>query len=261
MCSSTALKVSAKFDQKPSYADNVADQLRDEVGIEVEVEPTGDQEIQDLQNLDKQALVEMLMRAKGALGGKVPSPPATPSTPAAGSNSGVPVAVQAPSYPYLKYSLPPLRPMPNPGPRSTNESSSAVKNDESNKENKNPSWDTQQNSNNNNSTWEAPANTTTSNDQWNVSGGSGWDGQANGQDPITRQHSQGPVIQTLPNDDPTNDTIPPRPAPPPPDEWAQPIDTTQQQDTVDNWDKGYEGNTGGNGWNTSSSGTQGVTSW
>ena len=88
----------------------IIDQLPDEIGIEVDVEPTGDQEIQDLQILDKQSLIEMLMRAKSALGGKVPSPPLVPSIPLAGSDMSLPVAVDAPSYSYLKYSLPPLRP-------------------------------------------------------------------------------------------------------------------------------------------------------
>ena len=82
------------------------------MGIAIDVEPTGDQEIQEYQNLDKQELINLLMRAKSALGGKVPSPVMTPST-AVESDTGIPKAVDAPNYPYLKYSLPPLRPVPN----------------------------------------------------------------------------------------------------------------------------------------------------
>jgi len=82
------------------------------VGIEIDVEPSGDQEIQEYQNLDKQELINLLMRAKSALGGRVPSPPMTPSTPAE-SDTGVPRAVDVPSRPYSKYNLPPLRPIPN----------------------------------------------------------------------------------------------------------------------------------------------------
>lgn len=82
------------------------------MGIEIDVEPSGDQEIQEYHNLDKQELINLLMRAKSALGGRVPSPPMTPSTPAE-SDTGVPKVVDAPSRPYLKYSLPPLRPIPN----------------------------------------------------------------------------------------------------------------------------------------------------
>ncbi|KAK5070608.1 hypothetical protein LTR64_000281 [Lithohypha guttulata] len=86
------------------------EQLVDEIGIEVDVEPSGDQEVRDLQDLDKQALIEMLLRAKGALGGRVPSPPLPPCMPASGSDTSLPVAIDAPKYNYLKYSLPPLRP-------------------------------------------------------------------------------------------------------------------------------------------------------
>lgn len=93
-----------------SRANNLAEQLLNEIGITVDVEPSSDQEIRNLQDLDKQALIEMLIRAKGALGGKVPSPPPTPSTPASGSDVSLPVAVDAPKHNYLRYSLPPSRP-------------------------------------------------------------------------------------------------------------------------------------------------------
>lgn len=91
-------------------ANGNTEQLLNEIGIVVDVEPSSDQEVRSLQDMDKQALIEMLIRAKGALGGKVPSPPATPSTPASGSEVSLPVAVDAPKYNYLKYSLPPSRP-------------------------------------------------------------------------------------------------------------------------------------------------------
>lgn len=50
------------------------------------------------------------MRAKSALGGKVPSPPATPTLSADSNEPSAPVAVDAPKHNFLRYCLPPLRP-------------------------------------------------------------------------------------------------------------------------------------------------------
>ncbi len=139
-----------------------------EVGIEVDMEPSGDQEIQAYQNFDKRELINLLMRAKSALGGKVPSPPMIPSAPTEGSEAGVPKAVDAPSYPYLKYSLPPLRPMPNGNQRCVESDVTATpKAEEANKEN-NGSWNTTDEDSNGMKT-----NGVTNNDSRGVVGGSG----------------------------------------------------------------------------------------
>ena len=139
--------------------------MPDEIGIEVDVEPTGDQEIQDLQNLDKQSLIEMLMRAKSALGGKVPSPPLVPSNPLANSDVSLPMAVDAPSYSYLKYSLPPLRPSniksdrPSPaGSVSSGRQGSAGKENGQQGQQYNSDWNAPVNNNNNNDWGTQPPN-------------------------------------------------------------------------------------------------------
>lgn len=155
------------------------EQLLDETGIEVDVEPSSSQEVTELQNLDKHTLVEMLMRAKSALGGKVPSPPATPVT-AAGSEDGIPVAVPAPSYPYLKYSLPPLRPMTaNTNRKAPDQAQTSQK---SQSKEKNASWGNTKSTAANNISGDAwgITNTNTDNNQnWDSGGGGGggnWDG-------------------------------------------------------------------------------------
>lgn len=146
--------------------------MRDEVGIEVDIEPSGDQEIQEYQNLDKQQLIDMVMRAKSLLGGRIPSPTKTISTPAEGSDISLPKAVDAPVYPYLKYNLPALRPSKShkqqgPGSEATN----AVKVDDSNKENE-TNWNTP---NENSNDWNI--NGQTNQNTWGIGGGgSGWDG-------------------------------------------------------------------------------------
>lgn len=105
----------------PEYIDNLdepyarfvfkyrtKEQIKNETGIEVDVEPTGDQEVNDLANLDKAELIQLVLRAKGALGGTIPSPPPKASTPASiRSLEQVPVA--PPEFEFLKYKLPPAR--------------------------------------------------------------------------------------------------------------------------------------------------------
>lgn len=111
------------------------------------------------------------MRAKSALGGKVPSPPLTPSTPADSSDAGVPKALDAPSYPYLKYSLPPLRPVPNGNKHQMHSDTSfAPKIEDANKEN-DANWNTGGTAANNNNDW---SNTGPANDNsWNAGTGGG----------------------------------------------------------------------------------------
>lgn len=147
-----------------------------ETGIKIDVEPTGDMEVQELQNMDKQALVEMLMRAKSALGGKVPSPPATPALSTDSSEAKVPVAVDAPKYSFLKYSLPPLRPnLVNSArkPSSTGSKDSG-------------GWDNQ--NNNGGNSWDNNETNNTKGNDWN-GGGGGWDGASAAKG---KSHSAGP---------------------------------------------------------------------
>lgn len=51
------------------------EELKNDVGIEVDTEPSGNEEVQAFQEMEKDELIRMLLRAQGALGGKIPSPP------------------------------------------------------------------------------------------------------------------------------------------------------------------------------------------
>ncbi|RVX68024.1 hypothetical protein B0A52_08435 [Exophiala mesophila] len=90
------------------------EQMKNEVGIEIDAEPTGDDEVNALENLDKAALIQLVIRAKGALGGQIPEgrprvPSGTPTT------AFDPEPVEPPSNSYLRYNLPPSRNISNPG--------------------------------------------------------------------------------------------------------------------------------------------------
>lgn len=115
------------------------------------------------------------MRAKSALGGKVPSPPPTPAGSARGSEVNAPIAIDAPKYAYLKYSLPPLRPnLANSRKRPPSEAKSEQKQGQasSGKEN-NSGWDTSNNNNGGGGWDDTPNNNATAQGGW---GASGWDG-------------------------------------------------------------------------------------
>ncbi|EXJ54824.1 hypothetical protein A1O7_10165 [Cladophialophora yegresii CBS 114405] len=87
------------------------EQLRNEIGVDIVGEPTGDEEVNALENLDKTELIQLLLRAKGALGGTIPEPPPKP-TPSA-MNGFEQISVAAPDVSFLHYSLPPLRHVSN----------------------------------------------------------------------------------------------------------------------------------------------------
>jgi len=247
--------------------------LRDELGIETDVEPSGDQEMQEYQNLDKQELINLLMRAKNALGGRVPSPPITPSAPVE-SDAGVPKVVDAPSYPYLKYNLPTLRSMPNGNRHRTGGIATTPKVEEANKEN-DGNWNTT-GGNSNNWNNNGPANDAA----WAAGGGSGnWDGPSvtDPAQPAPSQQGQqnggfdqAQSRQDLQATDPgatagngswnVPDDIPARP--PTPEDYQQPVDVAPQpQQTSNEWTQQDQGNDSGEtGWentNQNSSGNEG----
>ena len=151
------------------------EQLKKEIGVETAGEPTGDEEVNALSQLDRGELISMLLRAKGALGGTIPEPPArlTPFVPNGFDHGPVP----APELSYLHYSLPPTRNVTNnnPGLGITYANSSGSRNNGGGNNNQNnnqqnnggSSWQDDPNNNNKNSQdWNAGANPITS----------GWDG-------------------------------------------------------------------------------------
>jgi hypothetical protein len=87
------------------------EQLKDEIGIDIAGEPSGDEEVNALENLDKAELIQLVLRAKGALGGNIPEPAPmpTPST----KNGFEQISVPAPDLSFLHYSLPPVRNVSN----------------------------------------------------------------------------------------------------------------------------------------------------
>lgn len=214
------------------------DQIQDEIGIQVNVEPTGDSEIQHLQNLDKQELIEMLIRAKGALGGKVPSPPATPSTSAQGSETGAPVAIGAPKQSYLKYSLPPFRPHnASDGKHISSRATSEQKAAETD--------------------WNAPVNTNKNNVlnnvDWSATGT--WDGpagakvrQASGSQQVRQSPQPGAPQSPFAGVSWVKDDGPPPRPDTPPNVPLQPdgVEKGWEQDAKPGWDTSNQG--GNDGW-------------
>ncbi|KIX05479.1 uncharacterized protein Z518_06351 [Rhinocladiella mackenziei CBS 650.93] len=111
----------------PEYIDNLdepyakfvfkyrtKEQLKNEIGVDIGSEPTGNEDVNALENLDKAELIQMVLRAKGALGGSIPSPPPEKVTPAS-INSYEQVPVTPPEMEFLRYNLPPTRNVTNPG--------------------------------------------------------------------------------------------------------------------------------------------------
>lgn len=196
----------------------------------------------------------MLLRAKSALGGKVPSPPATPLSMVNDSEANARIAVDAPKRPYLKYTLPALRPNnTNSANKPLDAAKSEPKAGNAGKENK-TDWGSQ--NGDNGVGWNDDGNKNTKKVDWGANGT--WDGPATGSPmrPASLQASQqgsnagstqlkqtslaGIVGGNRPNTDPYN--TPARP--PTPDNVAP-----QRDPAVDNWDKDEESTSGTNAGN------------
>ena len=113
----------------PEYLDTLAEpyarfiflyrtkeQIQQLLGIQIPCEPSGDEGKRLFMDKSQEELIDMLIRAKEVLGGKLPSPPPAPppGLEGVGSASGaevfVPAPVPAPEERwYLKYSIPPGR--------------------------------------------------------------------------------------------------------------------------------------------------------
>lgn len=112
-----------KKSHKPRYLDDLSqpyarfvfkyrtkEQITKEIGVKVNVEPSSNQEIRQLQDFSKEDLIQMLLRAKSGLGGKIPSPPETPPN----RDDGLvqPRFVNRPDVSFLRYES--LIPQPRP---------------------------------------------------------------------------------------------------------------------------------------------------
>lgn len=86
------------------------EQIKDETGIEVIADPTPNEDVNALEQLDKMELIQLVIRAKGVLGGEIPAPlpkdAAAVKTPTPSFDQ---VPVEPPETAFLKYSLPPAR--------------------------------------------------------------------------------------------------------------------------------------------------------
>ena len=102
-----------KKQSHPEYIDNLEepyarfvfqyrtkDEISKELSINLDTEPSGNPEVQTFQNMPKDDLIQMLIRAKGALGGRIPSPQPK-STTATEENTfkGVPIEPPKPDFP------------------------------------------------------------------------------------------------------------------------------------------------------------------
>ena len=155
------------------------EQLKHEIGVDVSGEPSGNEEVNALEHLDKAALIQLVLRAKGALGGAIPEPPPRPTPKFTNDFQQIPVP--APDMSYLSYNLPALRNVSNNAGLGIRYSSSSQGNGGTPNQNNNANggagnW--QDSNNNQQNTWNNGGNGdqswATNNQQQNNN--SGWDG-------------------------------------------------------------------------------------
>ena len=200
-------------------------QLRTELNVNLETEPSGNQEVQELQNMNKEELIQMFLRAKGALGGKIPSPPPV-EEPKDHTKTPGPVPVEAPCYAFLDYQLPLGRGV---APNNDTAGNAAPANG--------GDWGASAADNTNGA--KADASWETNNSGNNTGGNSGWDGGGN---------SGGAAVKWASgtnSNNPNNDT-----------DWG--AGNSNDQGGNATWDKGHDDQ---NNWNTSSTGNHASGKW
>ncbi|KAK5062992.1 hypothetical protein LTR84_005068 [Exophiala bonariae] len=177
------------------------EQIKSETGIEITAEPTGDEHFNALEQLDKAELIQMVLRAKGALGGQIPAPSPKDTTVETPLILFEQVPVAPPEVPFLKYSLPPGRAVSSPGlgiktgtsNNSSNQQSSADQNWGSSGNNNNNTngngWDNNDSGGGASGWNDSPANNDNNNNN-NSGGGAGWDGQQESNDATTKPNGQ-----------------------------------------------------------------------
>lgn len=175
------------------------EQIKNETGVEITAEPTGDEQTNALEQLDKTELIQMVLRAKGALGGQIPAPSPKDTAGQTPTPSFEQVPVPPPEISFLKYNLPPGRAVSNPGLgiKNTTNNGSSNQPDQSWDNNQQPSgrqnWESQGINNNNNNT--------TSGDNWaNKNSGGG----ASGWYDNTQNNASGGNWETAPNNNNNN---------------------------------------------------------
>ena len=153
------------------------EQLKNEIGVDTAGEPTGDEEVNALASMDKGDLIQMVLRAKGALGGTIPEP--APRVTPPGMNGFEPIHVPAPDLSFLYYNLPQMRNVSNNAGLGIRYSNSSGSHPGSGNvaQNGNPNgaggWQEDNNLQNGGGT----QNWQDNNNNWNKAAGKGWDGQ------------------------------------------------------------------------------------
>ena len=200
-------------------------QLRTELNINLETEPSGNQEVQELQNMNKEELIQMFLRAKGALGGKIPSPPPV-EEPKDHTKTPGPVPVEAPCYAFLDYQLPLGRGVApnndttgNAGPTNGGDWGAPAA-DNTNGAKADASWETNNSGN-------------------NTGGNSGWDGGGNSGGPTVKWASG--TSSNTPNDN---------------TDWG--AGNSNDEGGNDKWDTGQNDQSN---WNNPSSGNDPTSNW
>ncbi|KAL2431471.1 hypothetical protein ABEF95_009452 [Exophiala dermatitidis] len=146
--------------------------LKKEIGLEVSKEPTPNEDVNALENMEKAQLIEMVLRAKGALGGKIPSPPPKPAAVPVSTQFCEPIPVTAPTLDFLSYKLPPGRAVSNGTGLGIQESNSGNANASSKGDQKENNWDTSA------PNWQEDGTTDQTTTNTNTNQGVGWDGVA-----------------------------------------------------------------------------------
>lgn len=151
------------------------EQIKNETGIEIAAEPTSNEDINALEQLDKTELIQMVIRAKGALGGEIPAPLPKDTAAQTPTPSFEQVLVAPPETTFLKYNLPPGRAVSFPG-LGIRHSVNNPTNDNTNNKQEN-SWNNNQQTSGDQNWGSSGNNNTTSGDDWNknnAGGGAGW---------------------------------------------------------------------------------------
>ncbi|EXJ77090.1 hypothetical protein A1O3_10248 [Capronia epimyces CBS 606.96] len=187
----------------PEYIDNLKEpyarfvfkyrtkeQIRKEIGVDIGHEPTADEDANALESLDKAALIEMVLRAKGALGGKIPSPPARFATPTS-TQSYEQIPITAPDVDFLTYKLPPSRKVSDGSGLGIQSSTISNKENRSGKSGQqNTNWDAGGETGQQHKNWENGAPNWQEGESNNqaANNGAGWDGQQEQRDSSTFQN-------------------------------------------------------------------------
>ncbi|KIW10016.1 hypothetical protein PV08_11792 [Exophiala spinifera] len=171
------------------------EQIKTETGIDISSDPTPDADRNSLESKTKDELIELVLRAKGALGGTIPDPPKPKPVAPVVSAPLEHIPIAAPQHPFPSYYLPTFRRPSGTGsgsgvaqpPANTATTATAAAADDgwgSTNANSSVAEGKQKNNKNKNNNWQQGGEAQGWNDQ-QAPNTSSWDGQ-NEEEPLQR---------------------------------------------------------------------------